>query len=163
MLLNCGVGEDSWESLGLKEIQPVHLKGNQSWIFIGRTDAEADVNTLILWSPDAKSQLTGYNHDARKDWRQKEKGTTEDEMVGWHHWLNGYVWISSGSWWWTGRPGVLQSMGSQSRMQLNWTELMQGIWGGTQPPFSANFWLCAFFYFSVFSIISWMSLHYFDS
>ena len=61
------------------------LKGNQSWIFTGRTEAE----TLILWSPDAKNWLIGKDHEAGKEWRQEEKGMTEDEMVGWHHWLNG--------------------------------------------------------------------------
>ena len=88
MLLNCGVGEDSWESLGLKEIQPVHPKGNQSWIFIGRTDAEAE--TPILWPPDAKNWLIGKDPDTGKDWRWEEKGTTEDEMVGWYYWLDGH-------------------------------------------------------------------------
>ena len=73
--------------LDSKEIQPVHPKGNQSWIFIGRTDAEAEVP--ILWPPDGKSQVIEKAPDAGKDWRQ-EKGTTEDEMVGWHHRLNGH-------------------------------------------------------------------------
>ena len=68
MFLNCGVGENSWESLGLQEIQPVHPKGNQSWILIGRTDAEAE--TLILWPPDTKNWLLGKDPDARKEWRQ---------------------------------------------------------------------------------------------
>ena len=72
--------------LDCKEIKPVNPKGNQSWIFIGRTDAEAEA--LILWPPYVKSWLIGKDPDAGKDWRQ-EKGTTEDEMVGWHHWLNG--------------------------------------------------------------------------
>ena len=72
--------------LDCKEIQPVDLKGNQSWMFIGRTDAEAP----ILWPPDMKSWLIGKDPDAGRDWRWKEKGTTEDEMVGWHHWLNGH-------------------------------------------------------------------------
>ena len=72
--------------LDSKEIQPVHPKGNQSWIFIGRTDAEAE--TPILWPPYAKNWLIGKAPDAGKDWRQKEKSMTEDEMVGWHHWLN---------------------------------------------------------------------------
>ena len=76
----CGTGEDFENSLDCKEIQPVNPKGNQSWIFIGRTDAEAE--TLILWPPDAKNWLIGKDHDAGKDWRQKEKGTIEDEMVG---------------------------------------------------------------------------------
>ena len=71
-----------------KEIKPVNSKGNQSWIFIGRTDAEADAP--ILWPPDVNSQLTGEYPDAGKDWRQEEKGMTEDEMVGRHHGLNGH-------------------------------------------------------------------------
>ena len=74
--------------LDCKEIQPVHPKGNQSWIFIGRTDAEAE--TPILWLPDVKSWLNGKDPDAGKDCRQEEKGMTKDEMVGWHHQLNGH-------------------------------------------------------------------------
>ena len=79
MLLNFGVGEDSWESLGLKGIQPVQPKGNQSWIFIGRTDAEAE--TPILWPPDVTNWLTGKYPDAGKDWRQEEMVTIEDERL----------------------------------------------------------------------------------
>ena len=75
-------------TLDCKEIKPDHPKGNQSWIFIGRTDAEAE--TLILWPPDAKNWLTGKDPDAGKDWRREKKGTTEDEMVGRHHWLDGH-------------------------------------------------------------------------
>ena len=75
-------------ALDSKEIQPVHPKGNQSWIFIGRTDAEAE--TPVLWPPDVKNWLTGKDPDAGKDWRWDEKGITEDEMVGWHHWLDGH-------------------------------------------------------------------------
>ena len=74
--------------LDCKEIQPVNPKGNQSWIFIRRTDAEAE--TLILWPPDAKNWLIGKDPDAGKDWKLEEKGTTEDEMVGWHYRLNGH-------------------------------------------------------------------------
>ena len=74
--------------LDSKEILPVNPKRNQPWIFIGRTDAEAEAP--VLWSPDAKSQLIGKDPDARKDWRQEEKRATEDEMVGWHHRLNGH-------------------------------------------------------------------------
>ena len=84
MLLNCGVGEDSWESLELQGDQPVHPKGDQSWEFIGRTEAE----TPILWPPDVKSWLIWKDPGAGKDWGQEE-GMTEDEMVGWHHRLNG--------------------------------------------------------------------------
>ena len=139
-----GVGEDSWESLLLwcwrwllrvpiivvlektlespldsKEIQPVHPKGYQSLKFIGRTDTEAD--TLATWS---KNWLIWKDPDAGKDWRWEEKGMTEDEMVGWHHWLNGYKWVNSGSWWWTERPGGLQSTGSHMTERLKWTELI---------------------------------------
>ena len=73
--------------LDSKEIQPVHPKGNQSWIFTGRTDTEAE--TPLLWPPDVKSQLIEKDPDPGKNWKQEEKGVTEDEMVGWHHWLNG--------------------------------------------------------------------------
>ena len=81
--------EKTFESpLDSEEIQPAHPKGNQSWILIGRTNAEAE--TPMLWPPDAKNWLIGKDSDAGKDWRREEKGTTEDEMVGWHHWLNGH-------------------------------------------------------------------------
>ena len=88
MLSNCGVGEDSLSPLDCKEIQPVYPEGNQSWIFIGKTDAEAEAP--ILWLPDSKSWLISKDPDAGKDWRQEEEETTEDEMAGWHHRLNEY-------------------------------------------------------------------------
>ena len=107
--------------LDCKEIQLVHPKGDQSWVFIGRTDDEAE--TPIFWPPDVKSWLIWKDPDAGKDWGQEEKGMTENEMVGWHHRLNGHDWVNSGSWWWTGRPGVLRSMWSQ-RVGHDWvTEL----------------------------------------
>ena len=81
--------ENTLESpLDCKKIQPVHPKRNQSWIFIGMTDAVAE--TPILWPPDMKNWLIGKDPDAGKDWRQEEKGVTEDEMFVWHHWLNGH-------------------------------------------------------------------------
>ena len=98
--------------LDCKEIKPVNYKGNKSRIFIGRTDTEAEAP--VLWPPDGKNWLIGKDPDAGKDWRQEDKGMTVDEMVGWHHRFNGHVWVSSGSWWWTGKPGVLQSMESQT-------------------------------------------------
>ena len=107
--------------LDCKEIKPIHPKGNLSWIFIGRTDPEAE--TPILWSPNVKNWLIGKDPDAGKDWRWEEKGTTED--VPW--WLDGtWVWVSPGSWWWTGRPDMLLSMGLQRVRhdwvtELNWT------------------------------------------
>ena len=101
--------------LDCKETQPVNPKGNQSWIFFGRTDAEAEAP--ILWPPDTKSWLTGKDPDAGKDWRQK-KGTTEDEMVGWHHQLDGHEFEQvpgvDG-----GQGSLLQSVGLQ-RVGHNW-------------------------------------------
>ena len=110
--------------LNFKEIQPAHPKGDQSWVFIGRTDVGAE--TPILWSPHAKSWLIGKDPDAGRDWGQEEKGTTEDEMAGWHYWLNGHEFE------WT--PGVgdgqegLVCCGSwgceelDMTEQLNWTD-----------------------------------------
>ena len=133
--------------LDFKEIQPVHPKGNQSWVFIGRTDIEAE--TPILWPPDVKNWLIGKDSDAGKDWRQEEKGTTDDEMVGWHHWLNGHEfgWTPGNPQYSVSmdltaldatkkcmvmdrRPGVLQSMesprvGHDWATELNWTKLIQ--------------------------------------
>ena len=87
--LNCGVFGKTLESpLDCKEIQPVHPKGDQSWVFIERTDGEAE--TPILWPPDEKSWLIWKDLDAGKECRWEEKGMTEDEMVGWHHWLSGH-------------------------------------------------------------------------
>ena len=95
--------------LDCKEIKPVNPKGNQPWIFIRRTDAEAEA--LILWPPDGKNCLTGKDPNAGKDWRQK--GVTEDEMVRQHHWLSEREWVNSRRQRKTEEPGVLQSMGSQ--------------------------------------------------
>ena len=80
------LGKTLENPLDFKKIKPVHPKGNRSWIFIGRTDAEAE--TLILWPPDSKNWLTGKDPDAGKEWKQEEKGMTEDEMIGWHQWLD---------------------------------------------------------------------------
>ena len=112
--------------LNCKEIQPVHPKEDQSWVFIGRTDVEAE--TPILWPPHGKSWLIGKDSDAGRDWGQEEKGTTEDEMAGWHHWLDGH-----GSEWTPGvgdGQGGLECCDSWGRKELdmterlNWTELM---------------------------------------
>ena len=112
-------------SLGCKEIQPVHSKGDQSWMFFGRNDAKAE--TPVLWPPDAKSWLIGKDSDAGRNWGQEEKGTTEDEMAGWHHWLDGREFEWS--------PGVGDGQGglaccnswgckeSDTTERLNWTEL----------------------------------------
>jgi len=111
--------------LDCKEIQPVHPKGDQSWVFTGRTDAEAE--TPILWPPHAKSWLIRKDPDAGRDWGQEEKGTTEDEMAGWHHQLDGH-----GFGWTPGAgdgQGDLACCDSWGRKEsdmtewLNWTEL----------------------------------------
>ena len=110
--------------LGCKAIQTVHSK-DQSWVFIGRTNAEAE--NLILWPPDAKSWLIGKDPDAEKDWGQEEKGTTEDEMAGWHHWLDGHEFectlgVGAGQ----GGLACCDSWGPKeldTTERLNWTEL----------------------------------------
>ena len=105
--------------LDFKEIQPVHSEGDQPWDFFGRNDAKAE--TPVLWSPHAKSWLIGKDFDAGKGWRQEEKGTTEDEMAGWHHWLDGH----ESEW----TPGVVDGQGGlachkepDTTERLNWTE-----------------------------------------
>ena len=113
-------------SLDCKEIKPVNCKGNQTWIFVGRTDAEAE--TPILWPPNTKNWLIGKYSDAGKDWRQEEKGTTKDEMVGWHHWLDGHEFEQA--------LGVGDGQGSlacyshkelDTTEWLNWTEYMNAF------------------------------------
>ena len=122
--------------LDSKEIQLVHPKGDQSWVFIGRTDVEAE--TPILWPPHVKSWLIWKDPDAGKDWGQEEKETTEEKMVGWHHWLKGHVfgWI----------PGVGDGQGglpcclAKSRTWLSdWTEL-NGGWAFNN--LLALYWQC---------------------
>ena len=107
--------------LDFKEIQPVHPKGNQFWIFIGRTDAEAKA-----WPPDTKKWLTGIDPDVRKGWRRQEKGTIEDDMVGWHHRLNGEGFQQAlGVGEWQGGLMCCSPWGhkeSDTTEQLNWTE-----------------------------------------
>ena len=112
--------------LDCREIQSVHPKGYQSWVFIGRTDAKAE--TPVLWPPHVKSWLIGKDSDAGRDWGQEEKGMTEDEMAGWHHWLDG----CESEW----TPGVGDGQGglaccdswgpkeSDTTERLNWSELM---------------------------------------
>ena len=116
--------------LGCKEIQPAHPKGDQSWVFIGRMDVEAE--TPIFWPPDVQSWLIGKDPEAGKDWGQEKKGTTEDGMAGWHHWLNGH-----GFGWTLGvgdGQGGLVCCGSWGRKEsdmterLNWTQVP--LWWG---------------------------------
>ena len=125
MLLNCGVGEDSWESLGLQG-DPIYPKGNQSWIFIGRTDAKAE--TPVLWPPAA--ELTHW----KRPWCLEGLGTGgEGDDRGWDGWMASlprwtWVCLNCGSWWWTERPGMLQFIGLQRvrhnwAAELNWTEV----------------------------------------
>ena len=118
MLLNCGVGEDSWESLGLQGDPTSPSKGDQPWDFFGRNDAEAE--TPVLWPPHAKSWLIGKDSCAGRNWRAGGEGVDR----GWDGWMASltrwtWVWVNSGSWWWTGRPGVLWFMGSQ-RVGHDW-------------------------------------------
>ena len=110
----------------LLRVQPIHSRGDQSWVFIGRTDAEAE--TPILWPPDVKSWLIWKDPDARKDWGPEEKGTTEDEMAGWHHRLNGHEfqwtpgvhsWQCRDAW----HAAVHEIAELITTEQLNWTEL----------------------------------------
>ena len=111
--------------LGCKEIQPVHSRGDQSWVFFGRNDAKAE--TPVFWPPHAKSRLTGKDSDAGRDWGQEEKGTTEDEMAGWHHQLDGHEfgWTSGVG---DGQGGLAccnswHCKESDMTERLNWTEL----------------------------------------
>ena len=113
--------------LDCKEIKPVNPKGNQSWIFIGRTDAKAEAP--VLWPPDVKNWLIGIDPDAGKDWRWEEKGTTEDEMVGWYASLTWWTWVWArpGSWWWTDREAWHAAVHGVAKSQIwlsDWTELM---------------------------------------
>ena len=130
------VGKDFWESPGLpcKEIQPAHRKGDQSWVFIGRTDVEAE--TPILWPPGAKSWLIWKDPDTGKDWRQEEKGTTEDEMARWHHQLDGhgFGWI----------PRAGDGQGSL---------VCCSSWGGKELDTTELNWFCRSFFFCC---ISWL-------
>ena len=137
MLLNCGIGEYSWVHLDCKEIQPVHPKGDQSWVFIGRTDVEAE--TPILWLPDVKRWFIWKDPDAGK-----VKADGEGDYRGWDSWMASltqltWFWVYPGSWWWTGRSDVLQSMGLQRvrhdwGSELNWT-------GGWEPLLVDPFYL----------------------
>ena len=129
MLLNCGVWRRLESPLDCKEIQPVHSKGDQSWDFLGRNDAEAE--TPVLWPPHAKSWLIGKDPDAGRDLGQEEKGTTEDEMAGWHHRLNGHEseWTPGDG---DGQGGVAccdlwgcKELDTTER--LNWTELNENL------------------------------------
>ena len=114
--------------LDSKEIQRVYPEGNQSWIFTGRTDAEAEAP--VLWPPDAKTWLIGKDSDTGKDWRQEEKGTTEDAMDGWHHWLDGYEseklleLVIDREAWHAAVHGVAES---DTTERLNWNELTVDI------------------------------------
>ena len=134
--MSCGVGEDPWESFGLQGDPPVNPKGNKSWIFNGRTDAEAE--TPILWPPDV-NWLIGKDPDAGKDWRQEEKGTTDDEMVGWPHWCDGHECEQA--------PGVGDGQGGL----LCW-----GPWGRKEPDTTEGLnWMCLLHKLEVLQSRSW--------
>ena len=118
------LGKTLESPLDCKEIQPVHPKGNQSWLFIGRTDAKAE--TQILWPPDANNWLIGKDHNSGKDWRREEKG-----WQGWDGWMASptqwkWVWVNFRKWWWTGSLACCSPCGrkeSDKTKRLNWTEL----------------------------------------
>ena len=120
-----GLEKILWSPLDREEIQPVYPKGNQSWIFIGRTDAE--VEAPILWPPDVKNLLIWKDPDAGKDWRQEKKGTTDNEVAGWHHWLDGHEFEqTSGVGHGQGSLACFSPWGrkeSDTTERLNWTEL----------------------------------------
>ena len=125
MLLNCGVGEDSWESLGLQRVPTSPSEGDQPWVFFGRNDAKSE--TAVLWPPHAKSWLIGKDSDAGMDWGQEEKGTTEGEVARWHHWLDGreFEWTPGDG---DGQGGLAccdswDHKESDTTEWLNWTEL----------------------------------------
>ena len=123
MLLNCGVGEESWESLGLQGDSTTPFWKRSALGFLWKNDAKAE--TRVLWPPHAKSWLIGKDSDAGRDWGQEEKGTTEDEMAGWHHWLDGCEFQ------WT--PGVGDGQGglvccdSWGRKELDTTERLNWL------------------------------------
>jgi len=135
------------ESLGRQGVQPAHPTGNQSWIFIGRTAVEAE--TPVLWPPHAKSWLIGKDSDDGRDWGQEEKGTLEDEMAGWHHWLDER---ESG---WTLGVGVGQGgvacCDSWGRKELDTTERL--IWSDLIWPY----------WFDYYSLVVWSEVRVFDS
>ena len=144
MPLNCGFGEDSWESLGLQGDPPVHPKGNQSWIFVGRTEAEAEtLNTLATWC----EELTHWKR--LWCWERLKAGGEGDDRA-WGVWMASltwctWVWASSGSWWWRGKPCVLQSMGLQRVghhwvTELNWSQHFQWWQRNEHSPFILCTW-----------------------
>ena len=146
MLLNYGVGEDSWESLGLQGDPSVHFEGDQSWVFIGRTDTKAE--TPILWPPHVKSSLIGKDPNAGRDWGQEEKGMTEDEMAGCHHQLDGhkFEWIPGVG---DGQGGlVCCSLWGHKELDmtewLNWTEPIN-LWQRSKN----SGWFLHIFYISI--------------
>ena len=148
MYTNCGVEEDSWESLGLQDVQPVLPKGDQSWVFIGRTDVEAETPILVTWC----EELT---HWKRLWCWERLRAGGEGDGGGWDGWMASrtqwiWVWVDSGSWWWTGRPGVLRFMGLQRvrhdwATELNWTDVVQAVFS------------CTHFNGSYFSVNSFLS------
>ena len=158
MLLNCGVGEDSRVPCTARRLKKVSPQGNQSWIFVEKTDAEAEAS--IFWPPDVNSLLIGKDSDAGKDWRQ-EKGMTEDEMVGWHHRFDGHEFeqaLGAGD----GQGGLVcyspwGRKESDTAEQLNWSEhLVNILWSRNLFFFSGNmphginsrYWKAFFFHFN---------------
>ena len=136
------LGKTLESPLDCKEIQPVHSKGNQSWVIFGRNDAEAEIP--VLWPPRAKSLFIGKDSDVGRDWGQEEKGTTEDEMAGWHHWLDGHefewtLWVGDGQ----GGPTCCNSWGHKELDMtdwLNWTENKVSLFSLFSHIFAMKWW-----------------------
>ena len=135
--------------LDCKKIQSVHPKGNQSWVFTGRTDADAE--TPIIWPLDVKNWLIGKDPDAGEDWRLKDKGTTEDEMVGWHHWLDGHeVEQVLGVGYGQGGLACCSPWGrkeSDTSERLNWSECIHFLWAESKAFFeniTSHYPICQF-------------------
>ena len=157
MLLNCGGGEDSWESFGLQG-DPISPSWRKSVLNIHWKDWcwSWNSHSLASWCEEVTHLQRSW--DAGKNWRWEEKGTTEDEMAGWHHWLNGH---ESGSWWWTGNRGMLQSMGSE-RVGHDWATELNWIfcWGFLQLGSSKILTLIILFFWIFFSNLGIRVMHH---
>ena len=144
--------------LDCKEMQQVQPKGNQSWVFFGRTDAEAE--TPVLWPPDVKSWLIWKDPDTGTDWRQEEKGMTEEKMVGWHHWLNGHGFgLTPGVGWGQGGLACCSSWDHKELDMtewLNWTELISKLQHLSDTPLEV--WVWSYSYFNFYILIGYYNI-----
>ena len=157
MLLNCGVGEDSWESLDCKNIQPVHSERDQPWDFFGRNEAKAEAP--VLWPPYGKSWLIGKDSDAGRDWGQEEKGTIEDEMAGWHHRLDGHEseWTPGAG---DGQGGLAgcDSWGCKESDTTEWLNWLNWFYSLQRRQFSINSNCILLFQFKIWALFLLLNL-----